>query len=323
MRFWDIFKLSLALGLVILVIKNTDIEYILTLRERLSWPWLVIRVLLFFLLILIKSFQYYSLIGNIGYIHVLNVVIWQNAISNFIANSAGIASYMTMLKAEQNVKLTRSGTTFVITKFGDLLAICLYLGFSTRMVWNHIQPLRWLTILMIVGMLIGLGGFLTTIIWRERFVELIVRVLVWLKLDRFSLVTRAQQTLRMLAGEEQKSIFDMLRTSVLLSFVYMSATMILVYASVMLFNVQVGFWPVIYVASLMQLVSFVPIQVLGGLGVTEVTIVYLYSFFGIDPAEMSAVALGLRALFYILNLVVLLYLPLRVLKSKIANRGEI
>ena len=55
---------------------------------------------------------------------------------------------------------------------------------------------------------------------------------------------------------------------------------------------------------------------LGGLGITEVTAVYFYYFFGISQGEMSAVMLGLRAIFYLMNAVLLLYLPISAFLEK-------
>ena len=321
---WDITKFLLALSLVVFVIKKTDFIYISLLSERLSWTWLTLRVMFFFLLILIKAFQYYALIGNVRYQNVLNIVIWQNAISNFIANSAGIASYMTLLKTQQKVKVTRSGVIFIITKLGDLLAICFYLGLSSILVWTQIQPLHWLTVLLITSILSVLGVFFVTVLWRERFVFLIEQVLSWFQLERVSFITRGLDILHSLSKEDKKPIVDMLKTSIFLSFIYMTASMFFAYTSMMLFNIKIGIWPIIYVASLRQLVSFIPIQVLGGLGVSEVTSVYLYSFFGLDQGEISAVMIGLRALFYIMNALILLYLPFGALiqryKSKYANK---
>ncbi len=316
-KIWNIAKLFLAIVLISIVVSKTNFYQLQLLREDVIIGWLIAHFLSFVVMTLVKAGQYHLLIGDVTkYKNVLRIVIWQNTISNFIANSAGIASYMTMLKAEQNVKLTRSGVTFLITKFGDLLAICLYLALSAGLVWSQIQPLRWITILLIIVMLFGLSTFLVTILWRERFVALIARILFGLNLGHFSLVSRGLEILHSLAQEEQASIFAMLRTGLLMSLVYMTVTMASAYTGIRMFNVQIGIWTVIYVAALMQLVSFVPIQVLGGLGITEVTAVYFYYFFGISQGEMSAVMLGLRAIFYLMNAVLLLYLPISAFLEK-------
>jgi uncharacterized membrane protein YbhN (UPF0104 family) len=314
---WNIAKLLLAILLIFVVVSKTNITQIKILKDEIAWGWFSLHFLSFVLMTLVKAYQYHLLFGSsTKYKNVLRVVLWQNAISNFIASSAGIASYMAMLKAEHNVKLSRSGVIFIITKFGDLLAICLYLGVSAGLVWNQIQLLKWLSILLIGGLLLGLGIFLIVVIRRERVVTFVTGALAFLKLDHFSLVSRGMEGLRSLAMENKKAVFNLLRTGVLMSLAYMTITMVSAYTGIRMFNVDLGVWPVIYVAALMQLVSFVPIQVLGGLGVTEVTSVYLYSFFGLDQGVMSAVMLGLRAVFYLMNLLILLYLPMSVFLEK-------
>lgn len=320
-KIWNAAKLLLAIFLIFVVLSKTNLSQLKTLQDEIAWEWLSLHFFSFVLMTLLKAYQYHFLFGSsTKYRDVLRIVIWQNAITNFIASSAGIASYMAMLKAEQNVKLTRSGAIFLITKFGDLLAICLYLGLSAGLVWNQIKLLQWLSVVLIAGLLLGLAGFLAMVAWRERFVRLVIDALAFLRLDRFSLVSRSLEGLRSLAQENRETVFRLLRTGVLMSMLYMTVTMVSGYTGIRMFNVDPGVWPVIYVAAVMQLVSFVPIQILGGLGVTEVTSVYLYRFFGLDQGQMSAVMLGLRAVFYLMNLIVLVYLPLNALLVKNANR---
>lgn len=320
-KVWNTAKLFLAVILIIVVISKTNFDQIKLLKDDVAWGWLFLHFLSFILMTLLKASQYHLLFGSrTKYKNVFRIVVWQNAISNFIASGAGIASFMAMLKAEQNVKLTHSGVIFLITKFGDLLAICLYLSLSTGLVWSQIQSLRWLSILLIGGLLLGLGTFLIVVIRRERFVNFVIDALTFLKLDRISLVARAIELLHSLAQENKKTVFALLRTSMLVSLVYLSVTMLSAYTGIRMFDVKLGVWPVIFVAALMQLVSFVPIQVLGGLGVTELSAVYFYSFFGLDQGQMSAVMLGFRAVFYLMNFIILLYLPIAAFLEKNAGR---
>lgn len=320
-KVWNTAKLFLAVILIIVVISKTNFDQIKLLKDDVAWGWLFLHFLSFILMTLLKASQYHLLFGSrTAYKNVFRIVVWQNAISNFIASGAGIASFMAMLKAEQNVKLTHSGVIFLITKFGDLLAICLYLSLSTGLVWSQIQSLRWLSILLIGGLLLGLGTFLIVVIRRERFVNFVIDALTFLKLDRISLVARAIELLHSLAQENKKTVFALLRTSMLVSLVYLSVTMLSAYTGIRMFDVKLGVWPVIFVAALMQLVSFVPIQVLGGLGVTELSAVYFYSFFGLDQGQMSAVMLGFRAVFYLMNFIILLYLPIAAFLEKNAGR---
>jgi uncharacterized membrane protein YbhN (UPF0104 family) len=94
------------------------------------------------------------------------------------------------------------------------------------------------------------------------------------------------------------------------SLIYMTVTMVWIYASLMTFSFQIGFLPVVFTNTFMQLVSYLPIQVFGGLGVNETTLLYLYGIFSVSQPELAAVLIGVRILFYLMNLVVLLYLPI-------------
>jgi len=71
---------------------------------------------------------------------------------------------------------------------------------------------------------------------------------------------------------------------------------------------------------MLQLLSILPVQVLGGLGVTEAASLYLFGLFGFPEAGLAAVLIGNRLLFYLENLAVLIYLPVNSLFS--SRRAE-
>ncbi len=311
-KVWFLAKVILAVTLVGVVVSKLQWEQVRALLHRIELGWFALSAGAFVLMSLLKAGQYYVLIGGerVSYGKTVRTVIWQNAISNFIGTGVGIASYMTMLKVEQDVSLARSGVAFIITKFGDLLAIFLYLVVSAAVVWQEIVPLQWLTAVLSAMLLSGIAVFLLTVIWKNRFVDWVVGVCFRLRLTRFAIVEKGLNLLNALAQENRQSVFDRLRIGILLSVLYMTATMGFALSGMRTFGVPVDAWAVIYVSALIQLVSFVPVQILGGLGVSEMTVVYLYGFFGIDQGEMAAVALGQRFVLYLLTILSLLYLPL-------------
>ena len=65
----------------------------------------------------------------------------------------------------------------------------------------------------------------------------------------------------------------------------------------------------------------VPVQVFGGLGVTDITTMYLLGLFGINQPQLAATIIGLRIIFYAANLLLLLYLPLDVLLDHAKGRN--
>lgn len=306
----DALKILLALGLMALVLSRTSLTEILALRDRLSWTWLAASFVMFIAMTLVKALQYWVLLGRqTSYRKTLKIVIIQNALTNFVANTAGIASYLAMFQMEENVKVRKSGAVFVLTKAGDLLCMGLFLLISASFIWTRVPVLHQLVIFILVALTAGLTVFWIAIFMRQTFVGFLRRILQSLRLDRLSLIQRGLLALESLASQDTKTVTQTLVTGTALSFLYMLATMAYGYTRVQTFQIPLEFWAIIFVASLMQFVSVIPFQVFGGLGVTEVSLVYLYGLFGFVD-EIPAILVGLRVLFYIFNLILLAYVPL-------------
>jgi uncharacterized membrane protein YbhN (UPF0104 family) len=322
-RLWNVIKFIVALILVAVVFSQTDLQQLITLRESLSFSWLAGYFSVFCLLVLIKAFQYWALFrGKVSFRGMLRIVVWQNSLSNLIAAGAGIASYLAMLRAEQGVKLSSSGLVFIVTKVGEVLIIGIYLALSTWFSWSHIESLQILVLVLLVGILVGFSIFIFAVTWRESFIKFIQRVVSWMRLNRISFVNRVLKSLHSLAKADQKEVNRLLVLGVGISFLYVSVTNVLIVAGLKIFSIDVGIWAVIFVASFLQLFANIPIQILGGLGVSEITSVFIYGLFGIDTSGMAAAQLGLRAVFYLSNASLLLYLPVEGLLSRNQDREE-
>ena len=149
---WNFLKIALAFGLVIYVLSKSDLPTLWSTLQNASVFWLVISGVLYFALTLLKALQYAVLMpGRLTYPQVLNVTIWQNAISNFFLAGAGIAAYITMTRLEHEVKVSRSVTIFLLTKVGDLIAIWVTLLVASKLVWSDIGLLRAPVIFLILG----------------------------------------------------------------------------------------------------------------------------------------------------------------------------
>jgi len=94
------------------------------------------------------------------------------------------------------------------------------------------------------------------------------------------------------------------------SLVYLLVTMVWFYANIRAFDIEIGIVAVLFVNNFVQLLSNLPIQAFGGLGVNESTSLYLYQFFYSGQGLLASALIGFRILFYLMNLATLLYLPL-------------
>ena len=321
-RWKNILKIALSFVLIGFVVSKTNLQQIIGLREYISWTWLAASFGLFCLTTLIKTLQYWVLLGGYAsYRQTLKIVIIQNALTNFVANTAGVASYLTMFQMEQNVKIQRSGAVFLLTKAGDILSMGFFLFISALFAWTRVQALHELVFFILIGVGLGLAVFWTAFFLRQRFIQFMRAASRRLRLVRFSFVQRGLSDLESLSTQDAKTVIRILLTGGVMSFIYLTATMAYFYSRVQTFQIPLDLWAIIFIAALMQFISIIPLQVFGGLGVTEISLVYLYGLFGIVQ-DIPAILVGLRVLFYLFNLALLAYIPLDTFFSYLVARSD-
>jgi uncharacterized protein (TIRG00374 family) len=308
---WNLIKIALALGLVIYVLSRSEPSKLISALQNASIPWLLISGVLYLFLTLLKALQYSVLMrGKLTYPQVLNVIIWQNAVSNFFLAGAGVATYITLTRLEHEVKISRSVTSFLLTKIGDLIAIWLVLILSGRLVWSEIGVLQTPVIFLITGIGFVILIFFLTILFRQRFVSLLSKLLKWSKLSKVKLIEDGLNYLQGLANMEQNKVLTTFGLLLLYSFLYLAVTICFIYANLAIFHVQPQVPAVMFVSVLIQLVSYFPVGVFGGLGITETSALYFWSFFQIPQELLASALIGIRIIFYLFNLIPLIYLPL-------------
>jgi uncharacterized membrane protein YbhN (UPF0104 family) len=314
----DLLKIVLALVLIVFVVSRTNLQNLILLKDGLSWQWLWISLMFYSLVTLAKGLQYWTLLGvPVPFRETLKIVIIQNAMTNFVTNTAGIASYMTLFKLEQNVKLRRSGLVFLLTKAGDLLAMVFFLALSSLQVWARIPLLQETVISLLLVAGAGLVIFWAAVFMRQRFVIQFRNVLHSLRLDRLGIVQRILDMLDALVAQEHNTVVSSHLKGTALSFLYMTLTMAYSYSRFQIFPIPADFWVILFITSILQFISIIPIQIFGGLGVSELTLVYLFTLFGVTQVDIPAIVVALRVLFYLFNLAILVYLPVDALLSKL------
>lgn len=315
-RIWDILKIFLAVALLGYVLSKTDFSQLLALRYRFSWGWFGVTFALFCAMVVIKTVQYHYLTGKkLPYFRMLEVVVMQNALMNFVATAAGIASYLTMLGAEKDVRLGRATVSFVVVKMGDVIAVLFLLLGSMFLSWPLPEDVQRIAVIVIGIALLILTVFFAAVLLRRRFVNFLRKMLALVKLDKLDLLKKGMGMLESMAAQDQKKVFRLILTGILLSLIYMSVTMSWGYARLRMFSLPIGIGKVTFVHSILQIASWVPVYIFGGLGISETLSVYLFGLFGESEAEVAAVMIGARLVFYIMNAFTLLYLPLETIIS--------
>ncbi len=320
---WNILKLILALGLALFIFSKTDRASIVATLKSVSLFWLAISGTLFLLLTLLKALQYYILMRDeLTYWQVLNVIIWQNAVTNFFLAGAGIATYITLSRVEHKIRVGQSLVIFLLIKVGDLTAIWLALLISSSLVWTQIRVIQTPMVFLLLGIGLILLIFVFTVVFRQRFVSTLNRVLDRLGISQIQLVERGALFLQNLANMKQEKVMGSFVLLLLCSILYLAVTMIWFYSNLAAFHLQMDAAPVVFVSNLMQLVSYFPVYVFGGIGITETSALYFWSFFQIPQDVLAPALIGIRILFYLSNLIPLIYLPVYAVRHKQKEQME-
>lgn len=307
---WNIFKLVLAIGLVVFIFSRTDIASIVVAITGASIFWLGVSGVLFLFLTMLKALQYYILLRNeMTYWQVLNVIVWQNAVSNFFLAGAGIAAYITMSKMEHEVRISQSVIVFLLTKAGDLVAIWLALLIASNLVWSQIDILQTPVLILLLGIGAIILVFFFTVLFRQRFVSTINIVLGRLGLSHIKVVERGMLYLQSLADMKQEKVLNSFALLLVCSLIYLTVTVAWIYSGLATFHLQMDIVAVLFVSVLIQLVSYFPVYVFGGIGITETSALYFWSFFHVPQDILVPALIGIRVVFYLINLIPLIYLP--------------
>jgi uncharacterized membrane protein YbhN (UPF0104 family) len=310
-KLWRLLKICIAIGLVIVVFAEVDLESVTLLWKRISVSWLLLSALALYASMWCMARRYWMLLGmHISFRELFQVVLYQNVMGNLITTAAGTAWYVGNLRADHNVSVAQGLFSLVLARFGDLLIWVFTLIVATSVLWRIIPDLHAPIVIVIFLLTTLISGLLVLIASRCHLGRILRKVLSLLKLSEKPFAKNFVATLIALTKEvrceSKRSVFAF----GLYSLFIVSAMIVFAYSSLQVFEVRIGVWPVIFVVALTQIVAFVPIQVFGGLGLYDFTYLYLYSLFGVDRSEFAAVVVGLRLSFYLINLTLLLLLLL-------------
>ena len=309
---WNFLKILFAIALVWYFLSWVDLGELYDLWGRVQITYLLATIVLYSTLTFLKAYIYQQILveQKTKYPRVLNIVVLQNSISNFLASSAGLASYLALLHLEENVKLRQSGLTFLIVKIGDLFAVWLFSIVCSFLLWDRVGELQ--SAILFFLFLVGLGfvAFFLALFWRRVFISLTNRMMLSLRLLKFSFFKQVVNILDAFAEMPQGAVFHIVYKAFGLSFIYNLITMAWMVVSMNAFQLPIDALSILFVSCILQLFSMIPVSVFGGLGITEVTSLYLYTLLGVPSTELSVILVGWRILYYITNLLLVLYLPI-------------
>ena len=300
---WQVVKFATAFGLIAIVISEVNLESVSVLWKRVSMSWFLLSIVAFYGSIWFMARRYWSLIGTqISFKELFHFVIYQTIMGNMITTAVGAAWYVGALRNEGKIRITRSLFSLVAARFGDLVTLLVTLVIATLVVWRHVPTLQVL-IIVVISVLTGVAliGVLT-LIFRRRVVAFIGQVIDKRNLRGKSFLNRTLHQLTSFLNQEAAQYRQSIGPFSIYSVLILLSMLIFAYSSLQIFGVRIEIWPVVFVVALTQIMSFLPVQVFGGLGIYDITYLHLYGIFGMDRSEFAAVIIGLRLCYYVANL---------------------
>jgi uncharacterized membrane protein YbhN (UPF0104 family) len=311
-RLWVVAKIALALALVGFVIQQVDLEALGAALQRMDVAWVAPSITLFFVMLGVMAARTWNLIGRrAAFTEMLALTAMQTVVGNLFATSAGAASLVTALRLRHDVSVVQGVSSVVIAKLGDLLVLVAFLALGSAMVWPTITTLHALVLVLIValtGMLIVVG---LVIRYRAASIGAIQEGMLRLGLRRWGVGRKLSEALTTLAQEPQQPPSQMTSTLLLLSLLNGVVGIGFGYSMSRLLGLPLELGPLLFFSALTQLVSWLPIQVFGGLGTYEITGLYVLRLFILETDRIAPYLLSARVLLYVLTilLIPLLLLP--------------
>lgn len=323
-RVWPVFKFAIAFALLALIIAEISHESMRLLWTRVSMPWFVVSIIAFYVAVWCMARRYWVILGaTLNFQDVFQVVLYQALIGNLLTTTAGAAWYIGTLRHEQNVQVARSLLSLALARFGDLVVFLPSLIVVTIILWSQIATLHSLVLLMIFLAIASLTIVTSMIVFRRLFAVVIHKILNRLALAEKPIIKKAIVTLESLSNEIDRQSPKAIGHFILLSLLTVGSMLCFAYSSLQIFDVKIGMSPVILVVAVTQIISLLPIQVLGGLGVYDYTYLYLYGAFGIERPELIGVIVGLRISYYLANLCLLPLVALTAQSAKARSHCDL
>lgn len=307
----DLLKLLLAIFLMVYVLTRFTLSDIPALWSRLSLPWLVGAAITYFLTLLLLGFRYWLLIEKRASLQdTVNVSIVQALLGNYIATSAGAVYYVSILRTKNQVPIRSGIGSLLFSRITDLFYLFLMLSISTIFVWDFIEPVQWLISLL----LLGLSGVFLLLVLMLIYHQLVNRFLEKIQ-SRFGLARLKffkqvpdyfSELITQVHSLKSTWFVQFLMVTNLYFFIWFSN----VYCNMRMFALDLNALEILFILSLSQLIFLIPLQVLGGIGISEVTFMYLSGFFGIPPNSAVLAKIGLRVVYLLIAVPVLGYLLL-------------
>ncbi len=260
-------------------------------------PWLLASLFYIPASIALVAWRYRLLVnGRVAYPAMLRLVVFQGAISTFLANAAGSLSFMGILARVYKVPAELALQSTVIARAGDMCASLLVAALLCAAAWHRLAAFHTLILFaMALSVAILLALAITVVAVRRADRESLSEgnatgASMWQKLAGFC---------ARVARLDSAYLSAVLPGTLLQSLALQAVVAVAMYLNARAFGLEIGFFEAALVGIASSFLASVPITVFGGLGVYEVSTVVLFAAFGVPVEAGAGMILVVRAIYFL------------------------
>lgn len=293
-------KVILAGGLLAYVISQLRWSDLAAVWLRSQVVWVVPTFCLYALLLWVMARRAWHLVGTqVPFTAILGATILQNVLSNLVATFAGMVSYITLLRAQSRVDVTRGVGSVLLARWGDLVALFPTLIVSAGLVWGRLGLLQAVMVLLLFGIGSLVILILAVSVGRRTLVERLSRVLS--PFQNRKIYRRGFAFLEQVAALDPDYIRRLMWQSSAFSFVVLVLNVSFNLSAAQVLGISLDPPALAFVFLFLLTLSYIPIGILGNLGIFEFSTTFVLGIFGLAWKEALAVAIGMRLVMYLAN----------------------
>lgn len=317
---WTGVKVALAFGLLYLILSQVSYQDLSALVFKLQLAWLIPTVFFSFSILWAFARRFAVLLkGQVPFSKLLGVVILQTAVGNLLGAVFGALSYIAMLRGRYQIKVESGFGSVLLARWGDLAVWIPTLMVSGIFVWDKLNDFQNVAIVVsivlsavVIAVPIGIVYSKPLARWMQPRIK---------PSSRHHRIEAGIEQVGALASLNNREAIKLLIKVFSRSLVVMGFSFLYAFCHARLFALPLSLAEIIFVNAIVLLISYLPIQVFGGLGVYEFSAVYLYGLFGVAPGYAISVVIGTRILIIVLTGASLLYLPFEDMWIKHSSGG--
>ncbi len=305
---WIILKISISLIFLLFVLVKIGYKQIINTFLKINPLILIPTIIILLLNLILANIRLLILLRVIKpkfpFLRLFKHYLISWAISMFTPAKLGLFSIVYFLKKEK-IKLGESALVFIIDRIIALVTLLIFSSFSLFILFKIKEDIvAYIIMLAIFALSLAVGSY---IILSDFGKKLIKRYILKKYSKSFEGFSRAQ----LIISKNKKSILNNFVANV----IQWSTNALQVHIVFLGFHQKIGFFHVLTIKSLLNIISFIPIS-LSGLGIREASAIFFFSKLGIEEKITATTFFFLLIILYLLAFAILIAYPYKNRKTK-------